>query len=63
MNDEQLRTIGKAASALRFTANNWEGLTEAAQQEMLAVADALTEIENERRSHVRRRKTEITGHD
>ena len=46
MRPEWLLAIGKAASALRFTASNWEWLTDEAKRESKAIADTLTELEN-----------------
>jgi hypothetical protein len=45
MRPEWLRTIAKAASSIRFTANNWEWMTDAAKAESLAIADTLADIE------------------
>lgn len=47
MTDDQLRYIGKAISALRFTANTWEWINEQAKTEMLTISDRLIEIETE----------------
>jgi hypothetical protein len=46
MRPEWLLAIAKAASSIRFTANNWEWVTESAKQESIKIADTLTEIEN-----------------
>lgn len=46
MRPEWLRAIAKAASSLRFTAGNWEWMTDEAKRESNAIADTLTEIEN-----------------
>ena len=46
MRPEWLRAISKAASSIRFTANNWEWVTESAKQESMQIANTLTEIEN-----------------
>lgn len=46
MRPEWLRAIAKAASSLRFTASNWEWMTDEAKRESNAIADTLTEIEN-----------------
>ena len=46
MRPEWLRAIAKAASSLRFTANNWERATESCKQASREIADMLTEIEN-----------------
>lgn len=47
MRPEWVRAIAKAASSLRFTADQWEWMTPAAREESHRVADLLTEIENE----------------
>lgn len=41
-----LIAIAKAASSLRFTADNWEWMTDEAKRESNAIANTLTEIEN-----------------
>lgn len=46
MRPKWLRAIAKAASSIRFTADNWNWVTEPARQESLEIADTLTEIEN-----------------
>ena len=43
--DDWLRAIGKAASALRFVADNWEWNTEPAKAELRSIAASLTELE------------------
>ena len=44
---EQLRAIGKAASFIRFTANNSDSMTDAAKREALAIVEQLIELELE----------------
>ena len=46
MRPEWLRAIAKAASSLRFTADNWEWMTDEAKRESNQIADTLTELEN-----------------
>lgn len=43
---EWVRAIAKAASSIRFTADNWEWVTDEAKRESLEIAATLTEIEN-----------------
>ena len=45
MKPEWLRAIAKAASSIRFTANNWEWMSDEAKQESMSIVDMLTEIE------------------
>ncbi len=42
--DSQI-AIGKAASALRFRANNFDDVTPAAREELLRIAEALSDFE------------------
>lgn len=46
MRPEWLLAIAKAASSIRFTANNWDWLTVAAKNESLSIADILGQIES-----------------
>lgn len=41
-----LLSIGKAASALRFVADNWEWNTEPAKSELREIAQVLSDIES-----------------
>lgn len=45
-NEHQLSVLSKAASALRFHANNSDYLTEIAKKELLSIVDGLVEIQN-----------------
>ena len=45
MRPEWLRAIAKAASSIRFTANNWEWVSDAAREESMSIANTLAEIE------------------
>lgn len=44
---EQLIAIGKAASALRSVADNWDDRSQASKQELRKIAGILTEIQND----------------
>ena len=46
MRPEWLLAISKAASSIRFTANNWEWMTDAAKAESESIANTLAEIES-----------------
>lgn len=53
MNEEQARAISKAASALRFSAANWEWLSGPAKEELIRVAAILSEIDTEQHTAAR----------
>ena len=43
--NEWLEALSKGASALRFSANNWECTSEEAKKELLRIVEHLNEIE------------------